>query len=269
MCVACILMLRLHNNFLSLKIDIVLLIASTLVSYFLSGRTLAPIEEMVHRQQSFAADASHELRTPLTNIALEIEAHKRTTHSTQEEQMAVLTSIQAEVDRMKGIVEGLLRFVRAEQVDPQPRIKTDLSHVLQSCLDLSRQQFLLKNISFTEQLEKDVIGTLAVDLFRQLIHILLDNAAKYTPVGGVVLVSLSQRNREIIVQVENSGPGIAEEDLSHIFERFYRGERQKEQAGTGLGLAIAHELTAQLNGRLRVQLHPNRTVFALILQIGS
>src|SRR5690606_18728153 len=92
--------------------DVVVFGLATVASYILSGRTLRPIETMVKEQEQFAADASHELRTPLSNIAMEIEAHRRSKPKMAKDDAQLLSSIQSEVERMRAMVAGLLTLVR-------------------------------------------------------------------------------------------------------------------------------------------------------------
>ena len=243
-----------------LVFDVLLLLAATAASYFLSGRTLAPIEEMVRKQEAFAADASHELRTPLTTMTLEIDAYRRTHSAMEPEMSTLLISLKEEIGRMTGLASGLLQLVRLNQVDQLARSKVDAREIVVQAVASLKDQF--KDMNLVVEPSKPLWVKANREQLRQCVLILLDNAYKYTPKGGWVRVETSKQENKVQVCVFNSGEGIDPEDLPHIFERFYRGVHANA-SGTGLGLAIARGFMQLQEGDVSVLSTAVETKFCL------
>lgn len=243
--------------------DLLMFMVSGLASYVLSGRTLRPIELMVREQEAFAADASHELRTPLANIAMEIEAHKRSKHPPTGADAELLNSIQAEVDRMRSMVAGLLRLVRTEEGQPLRVEQVELSDLVAEVLDGMAARFGERKLQVERSLDKVVVPGQTDDI-RQVLLILLDNAVLYSPKQGQVRVTLQQEQAMASLVVWNSGPGISLEELPQIFKRFYRG-KQVTQPGTGLGLAIARKIVERYGGSIGVASEADKGVSFRVL----
>lgn len=235
-------------------LDSLLVILAAVGSYFLSGRTLQPIEETIREQEAFAADASHELRTPLTTIGMEITALKKTSKRIPKEVEHALTTIASEVERMKGIVAGLLTLVRhTHGYSGAAKIKLNLAllakDVYQQMLPVARKRGL--DLSFRSGGLIEVLGV--ADDLKQVMLILVDNAFKYTAKRGRVELSVGTSGKQAIVAVSDTGVGMRERDLPHIFERFYRGSSGSERKGLGLGLSIAKRVVEQHNGTISVE----------------
>ena len=233
--------------------DLILLIGVSGASYFLSGRTLRPIAEMVRKQEEFSADLSHELRTPLTTITMEIEAIKRTQKQIPKVIKEAFGSILEEASRMKGIVDGLLTLLREELYQNKTNwIKFDLSRVVRETFEqmknLSQKKRL--NLKIEEQKELFIYGN--IEQIKQVVLILLDNAIKYTPKRQMVKVGTSRQGKEVLLIVEDRGYGISEKDLPHVFERFYRGRVPSVVKGSGLGLSIAWKIIERHNGKIAI-----------------
>lgn len=239
--------------------DMILLLAAFVLSYFLSGSTLKPIQTMLKEQEEFSADASHELRTPLATINMEIEALKRTEKSLPQYFKNVLDSIQQEVGRMSALVEGLLTLVRED--DYQKTAKSfDFSQSIENILKQVTVIAEKKKIQITFDGPKKLIILGVEEKLKQIILIFLDNAIKYTPWAGKIHLSLKQDKGKIFFSVEDSGFGITPEDLPHIFERFYRGKTsaQNKTKGVGLGLSIAKKISANMGGKLSAESSPGK-----------
>ncbi len=246
-----------------------ILIVSAGAGWVLAGKTLKPIEESMEEQKRFVADASHELRTPLTALRTEIEVALQDQELTKKEARAVLASNMEEVEKLQTLASDLLslaQYQRAESGLGQENI--DISTMMNSALKKISAAAKAKDISI--EIKADSITVQANEqALEQLVVILLDNAIKYTPAGGQVTASAKLERQHAILEVADTGVGIAPKDVPHIFDRFYRTDdsRSKDTTpGFGLGLSIAKKIVALHKGRIGVESEPGRgTVFTVSL----
>jgi len=227
---------------------------SALASYWLSGRTLRPIEQVMEEQRRFVADAAHELRTPITALKTSLEVNlmdKRLPGKTKQ----ILTENLEDVEGLETLSEGLLALAR---FDGQSRelTKVRVDKVVEQAV--RQVKILAKKQGVELTLEKVDKAEVMADerSLVQLLVILLDNGVKYTPKGGKVTVEVRKSNRAVEIWVTDTGVGIAKHHLDHIFERFYRVDSARdknETAGYGLGLSLAHKIVKELGGRIKVE----------------
>jgi heavy metal sensor kinase len=217
---------------------------------------LARIEAAFLRITEFTADASHELRTPIALIHTEAELALRRSRDEAEYREA-LRHILQEADRTAKLIEELLSLARAdsgrEAFDLHP---IDLLPTLRESASKWNQVASLHNLQFEEHLETERLPVMGDEnALRRVIDILLDNALKYTPAPGKLTLSAEQHPNGVVVTVEDTGIGIASEDQSRIFERFYRVDkaRSRELGGAGLGLAIAQWIVQLHKGTITVR----------------
>jgi signal transduction histidine kinase len=229
---------------------------------------LARLEAAFKRQTRFAADASHELRTPLTIIDLDIHRALTQMH-TAEEYRQVLQQIQAENEHMTYIVNNLLTLARADtgQLVLQ-RQEVDLSDLalasVERLLSFAQQSHVALS---TGELPELLVSGDPQYLSRMLMN-LIENGIKYTSGTGTrVHVELACEESWAVLRVQDDGPGIAEEHLPYLFERFYRVDKARsrraeqpdstpggqETEGIGLGLAIVQWIVQAHGGQLRVE----------------
>jgi len=213
---------------------------------------LARLERSFAAVRHFSADAAHELRTPLTILKGEIEVALRSP-PTADEYRRVLTSCLEEVDRLSTLVEDLLFLARSDSGNLRlPQTPVNLAAVLE---DVTPALSALADMAITCTVVPSpalwVHGN-APMLFR-LIFNLGENAIKYTPAGGAVTLTLSQRGQEAALEVKDTGPGIAPEEQARVFDRFYRGDPARGRGGTGLGLALARSIVLVHNGQISVE----------------
>jgi two-component system, OmpR family, heavy metal sensor histidine kinase CusS len=212
------------------------------------------IEKAFLRVTQFTADASHELRTPISLIRTEAELALRRSRGEAEYKEA-LRGILLESERTTTIVEQLLALARADSGREMLHVETlNLSVAMREVQQNWRQVAEIRNLQFSTSIEPDVSVVGDVMLLRKLADLLLDNALKYTPAPGKIDLSLARTNARAVLTVRDSGPGIAVEEQSKIFERFYRVDkaRSREQGGAGLGLAIAKWIVTQHRGTIAV-----------------
>jgi len=214
------------------------------------------IETAFLRITEFTADASHELRTPVSLIRTEAELALRRSRGEAEYKEA-LRHILLEAERTTALIEQLLALARADSGRETLRLQpVDLRETLRSVIDGWRQVAEIRNLEFSASLGVPDFLVLGDEtLLRRLVDILLDNACKYTSAPGSVRLSLAPKGESAVITVQDSGVGIAEEEQSKIFERFYRVDkaRSRAQGGAGLGLAIAQWIVTQHGGTIAVE----------------
>ncbi len=223
------------------------------VGYFLAGRAMFPVRQALGRQRDFVADASHELRTPLTILRTNAELALRA--SAPDEWRDALETTIGQTQHMTRLVEELSTLARTDS----GQITLELEEVelpvlaggsLQEMTALAQA----KGVGLESNLEKSlqVIGD--EGRLRQMLLILLDNAIKYTPPGGKVVLQVRRRGKKAELSVTDTGIGIPADQLGRIFDRFYRIDkaRSRDQGGTGLGLAIARWIVQAHGGEITV-----------------
>jgi signal transduction histidine kinase len=225
-------------------------------SWWLSGLAMQPIYQSYQQIQQFTADAAHELRTPLavTRIAVESALDSEVIAPETRNNLEIA---QRQVRQLSRLAADLLWLSRVEAkqlpLQFQPCCLNDLVSDLEeelapiaiaNSMDL-RLEILTKKLLY-------VSGD--SDRLYQAISNLINNAIQYTPTDGVVTIRLESVDRQAIVIVQDNGIGIAADDLTHIFDRFYRvqADRSCNRGGTGLGLAIAHAIVQAHHGSIQV-----------------
>ena len=205
--------------------------------------------------QRFLADASHQLRTPLTSIRANLDLALRPELPADERQ-AILTDARDEAQRMGRMVGDLLSLARAESGARLELGPVELDALLVESVRRQRQSATHVRMGVASVEPAVVDGDR--DRLSDLFGILIDNAARYTPSGGRVAVSLSVRDKRAIVLVEDTGIGLDQTDRERIFDRLYRGSRARQlrPTGTGLGLAIAHWIVQAHSGTIDLANRP-------------
>jgi len=208
------------------------------------------LENLFHVQQRFVADVSHELRTPLTAIRGNLDLIKRYGADTES-----LEAMESEVERMSRLVSDLLLLARADygglKLDLEPLdLDTTISEIYRDTRVLANARHLTFEIRDFQPVR--IKGD--SDKLKQVFLNLVSNAIKFTPEGGSVIINLRRSYDDAVVEVVDSGIGIAPEDLAHIFDRFYQADpaRVRKGEGSGLGLSIAKWIVEAHSGRIEV-----------------
>jgi heavy metal sensor kinase len=217
---------------------------------------LSRIEGAFQRVAQFTADASHELRTPLAILRTRTELALRRPRSEREYQ-EVLGQLLHGLERSSDLVERLMLLARADSGDrilQHERVQLDV--ILRSVCEQGATLAAAKNLRFHMQLnpqEMPLEGD--ADFLERLFLILIDNAIKYTAPEGEIVLSGQVEGSAVVVSVRDSGIGISEADLPHLFERFYRVDkaRSRESGGAGLGLAIGRWIARAHHGEIEVE----------------
>ena len=253
-------------------LGVIALVFASVIGYFLAGRAIAPLKEAYDKQRQFAADASHELRTPLAVVMASADLLLSDPSIQEPFLKEVLGDVKSEVKKMSKLVGDLLLVARSDNNALKVKFqKLDLGKLLNQNVRMMTPLAEKKNIALVGEGFRKIIFQGDEQKIKQLILILVDNAIKYTPPGGKVIVRQeSADERHAIFSVQDSGIGIAPEDQEKIFDRFYRVDkvRSREMGGNGLGLAIAMEILKLHKGKIFVDSEPNvGTKFTVELKI--
>jgi two-component system, OmpR family, sensor histidine kinase MprB len=205
---------------------------------------LASLEDAARSQRRFVADASHELRTPLTSLRTNIEVLARNDAMPPEERERLLADVVEQLAEMSELVAELVALDRVEDEGELEDVRLDL--VAGEAIDRVRRN--RGGVTFVPDLEETVVSGVPGSIERAIGN-LLDNAAKWSPPGGEVEVSV----RDYEVAVRDHGPGIDEDDLPYVFDRFYRAPAARGQPGSGLGLAIVRQVAEAHGGRVTAE----------------
>ncbi len=220
------------------------------------NQMLSRLESAVKTLSQFAGDASHELRTPLAVIRTTAELALRRNRPPEAYRQS-LEQIVLEAQRMSQLVEDLLLLARKDIGAQMPLSAIDLRDILREiCVELSSLAET-RTIHFEAQLGKEpaVVSANAAAL-RRLFLALLDNALKYSPDGGEIVITLEQSESVISVAIQDFGQGIGEADLPHVFDRFYRADGSRSTEGYGLGLSLAKNLAEAQGAHIEVRSMP-------------
>jgi two-component system, OmpR family, sensor kinase len=225
------------------------------------NQMLRQLEDAYHRLQSalaaqrrFVADASHELRTPLTTIRGNVGLLLKRDDITADDRVAALNDIAGESERMSRMVQDLLTLARADAGYHLDKSPVDLMPIVQ---EVARQAQILqpsRHIALVDGVPAPMRGN--PDAIKQLLWILVDNAFKHTREDGRIELRLANGDRALRLTVADDGPGVPNEDLERIFERFYQSDAARSGEGTGLGLAIARWIAQEHGGRVYAANNP-------------
>ncbi|MHB2015842.1 MAG: sensor histidine kinase [Candidatus Xenobia bacterium] len=198
-------------------------------------------------QRRFVADASHELKTPLTAIGGMAEMLRLPTISAEHREKAVDT-IEREVARMSGLVKDLLMLSVAEGRRERPRERVAVRELMDESATYAKLVGQHHEVTVVPPPSLFVIGD--GEQLSRVLHNLIDNAIKYTPEGGRIKVAAARHGSQVCLSVEDTGTGVSKEDLTHVFERFYRADRSRDRktGGSGLGLSIVKALVEAHDG---------------------
>lgn len=204
-------------------------------------------------RRRFVSDASHELKTPLASIKLLVDSilHGNMKQETVNE---FLGDIGEAVDRLSGISENLLTLNRLDAGQKHPSEPVDLSFVVDKTRHLLGPLAQAADVTIETVLKRESMVFASEGALAQVISNLMENAIKYNVPRGWVKVSVYQAEKQVVLTVEDSGVGIPEEDIPHIFERFYRVDkaRSRDAGGTGLGLSIVWETVRLYHGDISI-----------------
>jgi two-component system, OmpR family, manganese sensing sensor histidine kinase len=227
--------------------------------FWLTQKAIEPIEASFQKLKQFTADASHELRSPLTAIKASVDVMRNHPERVHPKDVKKLMAIAGATWQMSQTLEDLLFLARADadsniSVSDRKLTKIALNQILQNSFVLLEPLANEKKIVFKSKLEDDVDILGDISQLSRLFSNLLENALQYTPEGGRVSLDLYKQNRYAVVTVRDTGIGIAPEQISKVFDRFWRANkaRSRREGGTGLGLAISQAIAKRHGGKIIV-----------------
>jgi heavy metal sensor kinase len=235
------------------------------------NQMLQRIESAVSRISQFTADASHELRTPATLIRTRAEvtlANPRTNNQYRE----ALQDVLGESERMSALIENLMILARADTGTETLNFRDiDVSMLASEVCSQAQTLAESKQIRWQATFPQTPIWVHGdANALRRLFLILIDNAVKYTSPGGCIGITFIATGGQVEVRVQDTGIGIPESDLPHVFERFYRSDkaRSRELGGTGLGLSIGRWIAKAHGGQIGVESSPAGSVFLVCIPLA-
>lgn len=238
------------------------------LSILLARWAIRPVETAWNQQRQFVADASHELKTPLTVILTNAELLQSPDYDDRQRgQFAA--SILTMTHQMRGLVESLLELARVDNGTATISFsQVDLSELIQEGLLPFEPVYFEKGLTLESRIQEGIWVRGSQAHLRQVLDILLDNAAKYTAPGGRVTLTFQRRGSHCLLEVANPGPEISREDLKNIFKRFYRIDKARAMNHSyGLGLSIAQSIAEGHGGKIWAESSGGYNRFYLQLSI--
>lgn len=250
-----------------------ILIVSGGLAYYLAGKTLRPIQDMVDEQNRFISDSSHELRTPLASLKTALEVNLRDRQLTLKDAKKLISESIGEVNQLQSLTDGLLQLAQYQKSNGYVQMTNiSLQHVVKTAIDkisplASNKNIIIQNSVADCQIVGNQHGLI------ELLTILLDNAIKYSPQHSKIRLFSRQTSHHIYLSIKDHGIGINLADIPHIFDRFYRADTARTKtktSGYGLGLSIAKQIADHHRSTINIDSRPGKgSTFTVKLQLSS
>ncbi len=238
------------------------------ISILLSRFASRPLENAIKMDREFVANISHDLKTPLTVILANNSILKQNPEATVGEQTQWIESTDGASNRMLEMIDEMLLLSSLENVGRPPVLeKTDLSSAVEKAVLQMESLAFEKEVTLEDQVAEDVYASATGRHAERIANSLIENALKYEPAGGAVTVTLETVKKRPVLTVRNEKSRIPEEDLPHVFERFYRGDKSRtESKGHGLGLPIIKAMADEIKAAVKVESGDQGTVFTVVFE---
>ncbi len=242
------------------------LVVIFLISLALSGIAVNPVKTAWRKQKQFVADASHELKTPLTVILANNNIMLAHRESKIQDEIKWLQSTEEEAQHMKKLIDQMLFLAKSDSDDNNPELyDVNLSEIVEAATLNFEPIAFEQNVIISCDADSDICIKGDATLLTHLCHILIDNAIKYSHRNQAVTISLKKNGMNTVLSVNNKGNTIEKEEISHIFDRFYRSEKSRTTKGYGLGLSIAQNIVTSMNGKITVESNQSKgTTFTVV-----
>ena len=230
------------------------------ITYIITKWIIEPVKKSFEKQKIFVADASHELKTPLSVMIASADAYFN------DKDDKWVYNMKSESERMIKLVTELLDLAKTEREYEIPMQENSLSDIIESSILTFESLFFESKIKLKYNIEQNINLLCNEDLIIELMSILIDNAIKHTKEKGKVFVNLYKNNKQIILEVKNSGLPITKGEEEKIFERFYKvdSSRNRNSNNYGLGLAIAKNIVEKHSGSISAHSSDGYTTFKVI-----
>lgn len=233
----------------------IVVVISIFLSWYLAKKAIAPIISAYEKQTEFVQNASHELRTPLTIIQAKQELLLQSPESKIIDKSEDIVLSLNETRRLSKMIKELMDLARVDSNRSTiNKEKTDINEVAKETITPYQEMAELQNKTMNLDINCNKKISVDKNKFKQLLVILLDNALKYTEEKNTISVEIHNNEDKLFMSIKDTGIGISDEGLKHIFERFYREDkaRSREKGGTGLGLSIAHTIVKSHGGSIKI-----------------
>jgi len=220
------------------------------------------------RERQFIADVAHEMKTPIATLrsSFEVTLHKERTN--EEYKKIIMDSI-IETDRLTTTLKDVLDLAWSEVPNESLRSKFDLSELMEEMSEIAQKLAIKKQITVAYSITPHIQMVGFRERLGRAILNIIDNAIKYSLNKGKVSISLIQEYNNALITIKDNGQGIGEEEIEHVFDRFYRGAKTDKIFGAGLGLAIAKSTINIHRGVIKVESKPKiGSVFIVVLPLS-
>lgn len=240
------------------------LLIITLVLTILSKKIVKPYEELYKKERYFMTNLSHELKTPLAIIRMNNEVL-----SYDNKDNEFINSNFKNIDNMKKLIDDMINLSKYDEIKDNFELKeVNISDLLYEAIDIYKSSFISNKINFTSNIEENVRTKCNEDSIMKVFQILIDNAIKYIKGDKNFNILLNKIKDKVVIKFINDCEEISNEDLKHLFDRFYTVDKShsKEKSGSGIGLSIAEAIIKSNNGKISVSMIKNNVIqFEIIL----
>jgi signal transduction histidine kinase len=229
------------------------------------------LETSFDQQRQFVQDASHELRTPLAAIRMNIEVAEMDPEVSGDDYRVLLETVKTQTDRLTRLSEDLLLLSTNghEAFEPEP---VDTRALVREVVSQLEPLAAARKVSFALNAAPGVEALASSDTLYRCVFNIVDNAIKYSGEGARVTISSRREGDCAVIEVRDTGPGIAPDEVAHVFDRFYRVDkgRSRRQGGAGLGLAIVREMVQAMHGDVSLHSTPGEgSIFTIRVPLAA
>ena len=239
------------------------------ISRYISKIAIRPVQQAMEREKQFVADVSHDLKTPLAVMQACHHILLENPEASIQDVRPWLDRSNAAMENMKGLIDDMLTLSSMDsQKKLQKRETVSLSSIVTKAVLQMEPMAYDREIELDSEIQENITMQSDSEALLRMVSGLLENALKYEPADGHILVTLKAQGKQKLLRVQNKGSVIAPEDLPHIFERFYRADKSRTaEKGHGLGLAIIKRTAELAGGSIQVESNAEiGTVFTVTLE---